>query len=188
MAMFRTLERKPLYRGKVVNLRIDTLDLGGGHQVQREIVEHRGAVVVAALDPQERVLLVRQYRHATGETLLELPAGTLEPGEEPLATAIRELQEETGFYPGHIEKTGGFYSAPGFCTEFLHLFVARDLRPQPLDGDIDEEIEVVPVDLGRVPELVVSGQVKDAKSIAGLYVLELLAREPRPGGRDRAHK
>ena len=176
MSPFRVVVSRRVYEGRVVSLRVDTLEVEGGHIVDREVVEHAGAVVMAALDHEGRVLLVKQYRHATGETLLELPAGTLEPGEDPKATATRELQEETGFYPGQIERVGGFYSAPGFCSEFLHLFVARDLRPQPLDRDLDEEIELVPTDLGLVRDLILSGEIKDAKSVAGLLTLLLLER------------
>ena len=174
MSPFKTIESRRVYEGQVVSLRVDTLEVAGGHIVDREVVEHAGAVVMAALDDQGRVLLVRQFRYAAGEALLELPVGTMEPGEEPKATAVRELQEETGFYPGKIERVGGFYSAPGFCTEFLHLFVARDLRPQPLEGDIDEEIELAPTDLGLVRELILSGEIKDAKSVAGLLTLLLI--------------
>ena len=105
---------------------------------------------------------------------MELPAGTLEPNEDPQTTAVRELQEEAGVYPGTVERVGGFYSAPGFCSEFLHLFIARDLRPSPMERDPDEDIDLVPTELSRVPDLILSGEIKDAKSIAGLLTLLLL--------------
>ena len=175
MPPFRVLTTKRIYDGRVVNLRLDTLDIGDGKSVTREIVEHRGAIVVAAIDPEGRVLLVRQYRHPAGQTLLELPAGTLEVGEDPMVTATRELQEETGFYPGSIKKVAAFYSAPGFCTEVLHLYVAGDLRPHRLQGDDDEDIEVVPMELPHAIELVLSGEIKDAKSIAGLLLVKTLS-------------
>ena len=127
----------------------------------------------AALDDQGRVIMVKQYRHAAGEVLLELPAGTMERGEDPVATATRELQEETGFFPGELTAAGGFFSAPGFCTEFLHFFVARKLRAQRMQGDEDEEIEVVALPLDEVRRLIRIGQIKDAKSIAGLSMLLL---------------
>ena len=173
--MFETLESRRIYEGRTISLRVDTLAIDGGETVPREVVEHKGAVVIVALDSKGNVLLVRQYRHPTGERLLELPAGTLEHGEEPMATAIRELQEETGFFPETIVPAGSFYTAPGFCTELMHLFFARDLRPQSLPADIDEDIELVPTGLGRAKELVLSGEIKDAKSIVGIlrYLLTL---------------
>ena len=179
MEPFRTIESRRIHEGRVLNLRVDTLDVGSGRTVHREVVEHIPVAVIAALDSKGRVLLVRQYRHPVGEWLLELPAGGLDPGEDPQAAARRELQEETGFYPGRLERVGGFYSAPGFTDEFLHLYIARELRPQPLKADVDEEIEVVPTSLGQVRELLLSGEIKDAKSIAGLLtLLLLLEREP----------
>lgn len=173
MSQYKVVGSKALHRGRVINLRVDTIDVGGGKTVQREIIEHPGAVVIAAVDDEGRVLMVRQYRHAAGEALLELPAGTMEPGEEPTVTAVRELQEETGYYPGELTPAGGYFSTPGFCNEFLHLFIARHLRAQPLKGDDDEEIEVEAVPVEDIPSLVLSGKIKDAKTIAGLFVLEL---------------
>lgn len=173
MSPFTVVGTRRVHEGRVINLRIDTLDCGNGRSVQREIIEHPGAIVVAALDGQGRVLMVRQYRHAAGESLLELPAGTMEAGEDPAATAVRELQEETGFFAEDLTPAGGYYSAPGFCTEFLHLFIGRKLRPQRFKGDDDEEIEVEAVALDDARSLVLSGQIRDAKTIAGLYVLEL---------------
>ena len=113
---------------------------------------------------------------------MELPAGTLEPNEDPQTTAVRELQEEAGVYPGTVERVGGFYSAPGFCSEFLHLFIARDLRPSPMERDPDEDIDLVPTELSRVPDLILSGEIKDAKSIAGLLTLSYSKRGARPPG------
>lgn len=173
MPMSEPVRTERIYEGRVLHVRVDTLDVGEGRTVKREVIEHNGAVVVAALDDRGRVLLVRQYRHAAGESLLELPAGTLERGEEPLATAIREMQEETGCYPTTIEQVGSFFSAPGFCTELLHFFVAHDLRNSPLHGDEDEQIEVVPTDLADIPGLALSGRIRDAKTLAGLYLLHL---------------
>ena len=173
MGPFPAANTRRIYEGRVINLRIDSLDVGDGREVQREIVEHPGAVVIAALDEQGRVLMVRQYRHAAGESLLELPAGTMELNEEPAATAARELQEETGYSAGELRPAGGYFSAPGFCTEFLHLFIARKLKPQRLQGDEDEEIELEAVGLDEVSGLILSGAIKDAKTIAGLFVLGL---------------
>ncbi|MBF8299391.1 MAG: nudF-B [Dehalococcoidia bacterium] len=171
--LFRVASTQRMYEGRVINLRVDTLDVGNGKTVKREIVEHPGAIVIAALDHQGRVLMVRQYRHAVARKLLELPAGTIESGEDPAATAARELQEETGFQATEMQRLGGFFSAPGFCTEFLHVFIARGLRPSRLQGDEDEEIEVVAMELNEVKRLIVTGEIVDAKTVAGLYLLEM---------------
>lgn len=178
MEQERTISSKSIYEGRVVKLRVDTVELPGDRTSTREIVEHRGAVVIAALDGEGNVLLVRQYRKPVEQELLELPAGTLDPGEEPEACAWRELQEETGFRAEKLEKLGGFYSAPGFCTEYLHLFLATGLQPSPMAADDDEDIRVVPTPLVQVPGLIFSEEIRDAKSIAGL--LRIL-RERFPG-------
>jgi ADP-ribose pyrophosphatase len=164
----RTISSQRVYEGRVVNLRVDTVELPDGRTSQREIVEHRGAVVIVAVDHQGRVLLVRQFRKAVEQELLELPAGTLDPGEGAQACALRELQEETGFQAGKLESLGVFYSSPGFCTELLHLFLATELRPGHLSGDDDEDIEVIAVPLAHIPQLIASGEIKDAKSVVGL--------------------
>lgn len=174
----RTISSTRVFEGRIVKLRVDTVELPGGRTGQREIVEHRGAVVIAAVDEKENVLLVRQFRKAVGEMLLELPAGTLDPGEAPEDCARREIQEETGFKAGKLEKLGGFYSAPGFLTEYLHLFLATELEPSPKAADEDEDIEVVRVHLSAVPRLIAAGEVRDSKSVAGL--LRIL-REHFPG-------
>ena len=174
----RTISTRKIYEGRIVNLRVDTVELPGGRTSEREIVEHRGAVVIAAIDGQGNVLLVRQFRKAVGQVLLELPAGTLDPGEDPETCALREIQEETGFRAGKLEKLGGFYSAPGFLTEYLQLFMATELEPNARAGDDDEDIEVVPTPLSKVPHLIATGEIRDAKSVAGL--LRVL-RERFPG-------
>jgi ADP-ribose pyrophosphatase len=123
---------------------------------------------VVVLDSKDRVILVRQYRKAVGKTLLEIPAGGVDPGEQPINTVRRELQEEIGYLPNKIDKLGGFYSAPGYCTEFLHLYVATYLIPSQLKAEDTEDIEVVRVPLAKVPDLIASGEIADAKSVAGL--------------------
>ena len=164
----RTISSTRVYEGRILKLRVDTVELPGGRTSQREIVEHRGAVVIAAVDEQRNVLLVRQFRKAVGEFLLELPAGTLDPGETAEDCARREVQEETGFKAGKLEKLGGFYSAPGFLTEYLHLFLATELKPSRKAADDDEDIELVTTHLSQVSHLIATGEIRDAKSVAGL--------------------
>ena len=167
----KTIASKHIYRGPYLQLREDLLDMGLEHPIRRVIVEFGQAVVIAPIDEQDQVLMVRQYRHPPARTLLELPAGGIAEGEEPQATAQRELREETGYAAQRLQPMGGFYSAPGFCDEYLHFFVARGLRKDPLPPDEDEHIELAPVPLDRVPDMIRSGEIRDAKSIAGLAIL-----------------
>lgn len=163
------LSSEVLLEGRVFRVRRDRLTIGGKEFV-RDVVEHPGAVVMVPLLPDGQVLLVRQWRHAAGEALLELPAGTREPGEEPAATAGRELQEEVGYRAGRLTSLGAFYSAPGFCNEVLYLFLAEELTPSQLAGDEDEEIEVVALPLKEALAMAGRGELRDGKTIAGLYL------------------
>lgn len=156
-----------IFDGHLLNLRVDTLSTADGRQASREIVEHRPVIVAVVVEGDE-IILVRQYRDAVGEDLLELPAGGIEPGETPEAAVKRELAEEIGYQPKTVTRLGGFYSAPGFCTEFLHLFLAADLIPRQLHAEDTDEISVVRVKRADVPGLIRRGEIKDAKSIAGL--------------------
>ena len=164
----KTIASERIYQGTLVNLRIDTVKLPSGNTKRREIVEHGDVVVIIAIDSDNNVLLVNQFRKPVERALLEVPAGCIEPGESPSETALRELQEETGYTAAKIEKIGGFYSSPGFCTEYLHLYLATDLHASELEADEDEVIELVRVPLSQTPGLIKSGQICDAKSIAGL--------------------
>lgn len=154
-----------------MNLRRDRVALPSGRETTREIVEHPACVAVVAVDWQDNVVLVRQYRRPAEKVLLEVPAGHIEPGEKPDECAARELREETGYVAGRMERIGGFYSSPGYSTEFLHLFLATDLQAGVARPEEDETIEVAVTPLERVPHLILSGEVCDAKSIAGLYTV-----------------
>jgi len=159
-----------IYSGKVLTLRLDEVVSPSGKISLREVVEHNGAVAVVAHGADGEVLLVRQHRHAAGKDLLEVPAGGIDPGETPEQTVLREMQEETGFLPGTIRRLGGFYSAPGFSNEYLHIFLAESLLPARLFAEDTEEISVVKVPLDEIPGLIACGQIEDAKSIAGLLM------------------
>jgi ADP-ribose pyrophosphatase len=139
-----------------------------GNLTTREIVEHRGAVAIVALDEDDNVLLVRQFRKPVESELLEIPAGTLEPGEEPESCALRELEEETGYNAGRLERILGFYSSPGFCSEYIHIYFATDLMRSKAKASADESIEVVKVPFSKALEMVLSGEICDAKTIIGL--------------------
>lgn len=170
--MPEVLSSRQVYRGKVVTLRVDDISLPDGGQATREVVEHPGAVVIIALDAEDRVALVRQYRHAIKRYLLELPAGGLEPGEAPLETAQRELREEVGAEAAVWTRLGSFFSSPGFANEILHVFLAEDLRSAPIEPDDDEDIVVVRCRVSEVYRHL--DDILDAKSLAALL---LLARE-----------
>lgn len=178
-----TLSSQPIFQGRVVGLRVDTVRLPDGKTGQREVVEHGDAVVVVPLDGEGRVLMVRQYRKPIELHLLELPAGGLDGNETPEAGALREMQEETGFLPGRLVPLGGFYAAPGYCQEYLHLFLASDLRPSKLAHDDDEHLVLEKLSLAEALALVESGGIRDAKSVAGLLRAErYLLRAQAPDG------
>lgn len=167
----RVLESQRIYEGRSVNLRVDKVVLPSGRETTREVVEHVDCVAIVALDSEGNALLVRQFREPVGRVLLEIPAGGIEPGEEAQESALRELEEETGYHAGKVKRLGGFYSSPGFCTEFLHLFLATGLEQGPQRARGDETIEVVRIPLSEIPNLVASGEICDGKSIAGLFTV-----------------
>jgi ADP-ribose pyrophosphatase len=163
------IRRDELYRSKIISVYTDQVRFPDGQVRERAVVEHPGAVVVVAEEGGE-LLFVRQFRYAAGETLIELVAGTLEPGEDPLTTAHRELQEEAGFKAGRMTKLGEFYSAPGFCSELLHLYLAQDLTPSRLAMDEDEEIVLERYSTSDALLMVGRGELRDAKTLAGLML------------------
>jgi ADP-ribose pyrophosphatase len=152
-----------------VGLRIDRLRFANGHESVQDVVEHRGGVTLVAIDHDARVLFVRQYRHPAGKELLELPAGTSDRNETPEQCAERELQEETGYRPGRLERLGGFYLAPGYCSEYQHVFLATDLSESRLQGD-EPSIHVERHSLEDALSLVRSGAIEDAKTAAALLL------------------
>ncbi len=168
------VDTKRIHEGHIVNLRLDTLRLESGVQVIREVVEHNGGVVIAAQPDKNSILLIKQYRYSIDDELIELPAGRLELGEEPLPAAQRELREETGFEATGWTELSSMYTAPGFCNEILYLYRASELSFVGIELDEDEEIEVFEVSLNEAWDLVRSGKIKDAKTIAGIS----LCREP----------
>jgi ADP-ribose pyrophosphatase len=172
----KKLSSQQLYRGRAVNLRMDTVEKSDGKMTTREVVEHSNCVAVVVVDEQGNVLLVRQYRCPVGKFLLEIPAGGIDPNEEPIDCVRRELQEEIGYFPQKIEELGGFYSVPGYGTEYLHCYLATDLVSSRLIAEDSEGIEVVRVPISKITQLITSGEICDAKSIAALLTF-LLQRE-----------
>jgi ADP-ribose pyrophosphatase len=166
-----SVDSRVAYEGRIVNLRVDTVKLPGGKLGAREIVEHAQCVCVVPLDEGDNVVMVRQYRKPVEEFLLEVPAGGMDPGESPRDAAQRELREETGYVAEELAHLSSFWTTPGFCTELMHAYVARGLRPGALSQDEDENIEVVRVPLRGAPDLIRRGEIKDAKSIASLLLV-----------------
>ncbi len=176
----KTLSSKVIYNGRAVNLRIDTVQMPDGRQTTREIVEHANCIAVIAIDDKNNVLLVSQLREAVEKELLEIPAGGIDPGEDIEAAVKREMQEETGYLPKKLVKLGGFYSAPGYATEYLHLYLATDLMPSRLVAEDTEGIDVIGVPVSQIRKLLASRKICDAKSIAGLHMfLEYKKKNPK---------
>lgn len=163
------LSSRRVYEGRIINLRVDTVAFPDGRTGTREVVEYAGAVAVVPVNEKGELLLVRQYRHAVGKTLLEIPAGKLEQGEDPAASAGRELLEETGYEAERLTRLISFFSTPGFTTEELHLFLATGLNLKAQDLDDDEFIDVVPVPYEKALEMIWTGEICDAKSVAGIF-------------------
>jgi ADP-ribose pyrophosphatase len=169
------LGSETIYDGRIVHLRVDTVRLPDGRESMREIVGHKGAVCIVPIHDNS-VLMVRQFRLAAGGTLLEIPAGTLEEGEEPDACAARELEEETGYQAGTLRPMFQAYLAPGYSTERIHAYLATDLTPVSAHTDADENVELVSVPIAQIGGRVLNGEFQDAKTIASLLVaLRLLA-------------
>lgn len=173
----KTLASERIYSGKIINLRRDTVSLPGGKQSLREVVEHPGGVCVAAVDGAGYVYMVRQFRYAFGEELLELPAGKLDAGEDPDAAAARELSEETGVEAERLERVGEFYPSVGYLDERLYLYLATGLaqrEPHPDDGEL---LECVKMPLADAVEAVLSDGIRDGKTKALLLLAQKLLEQ-----------
>ena len=166
--MERCTKSDRLYTGKVLNLRVDQVEFGDGTSTVREVVEHRGAAAIVPLI-ENKVVLVRQFRYATSSTLLEIPAGTLEPGEEPEACARRELEEETGYRCNELRKILECFLAPGYSTEKIHFYLATNPEPTKMKTEEDERIELEIVPIAEALEKIRRGEIHDAKTVCGLY-------------------
>ncbi len=178
--MEKTVSSQLIFEGRVVKLRVDTVRTPGGRETTREIVEHSDCVAIIAVDADDNVLLVNQFRKPVEKELLEIPAGGIDSGEDAVSAVRRELQEEAGYLPQKVERLGGFYSAPGYCTEYLYLYLASDLVPSALHAEDTESISLVRVPVSQVPGLIASGSITDAKSIAGLLTFLEYRKSAKP--------
>ena len=164
-----TISSTRIHEGQRISRRVDEFTISDRAPVTKEIIEHPGSVVILPVTSDRRVVLVRQWRQAAGRILLEAPSGTRERGEDPSATAHRELREEAGFEAGSMKQLGGMWVAPGYSEEFTHAFLAEDLRENPLPQDAGEDIHTVFVPFDHVPELIRTGELQDQMTIAVYY-------------------
>jgi ADP-ribose pyrophosphatase len=164
----KLLERRSIFDGRIVKLSVDRVRLPNGNVAELEMIRHQGAAAAVPLDADGRVLLVRQYRHAAGGWLLEIPAGKLDPGESPETCAAREVEEETGFRPARLIPMGWIFTTPGFTDEKIWLYVAMGLSVARQDLEDDEVLSVERLPLDRAVELAASGEMRDAKSVCAL--------------------
>jgi len=170
----KKIDGKRIYEGRILDLEVDRVSLPSGGEATRELVRHKGAVVVLPLHEDRRVEFVRQHRYPTGEVLLELPAGKLDPGEEPISCAGRELAEETGWKPVEIHELGAFFTTPGFTDEVLHAFIATPLEQSPeVAQDPDEAIEIVTMTVDEALDACRDGTIRDSKTLATFLLAQL---------------
>lgn len=170
----KRLSTEQIFDGRILHIRRDIVQLPDGTQSVREVVDHPGGVCVLALDEENQALLVSQFRYPYERVVRELPAGKLEYGEDPDAAAIRELKEETGATPGEFRSLGELYPSPGYCGEIIRLYLARDLSFGETHLDADEFLNLERIPFGQLVEQVLSGEIKDAKTIAAVLKAKLL--------------
>ncbi len=170
------LEETPIssevvYEGKIFYVEKRMVRLPNGKEARRDIVVNPNATAIVALDDEDRVIMVKQYRESAGRIMLEIPAGKMDPGEDPETCAIRELREETGYRAKSLTKLMGMRVSPGFSSEIIYLFVARDLDLGEVDPDEDEFVEVVKIPLKELVEMIMRGEIEDGKTIAGILAV-----------------
>jgi ADP-ribose pyrophosphatase len=167
------MHSKHIYTGIVVNLNVDTVTLPNGVTVDLEVVRHPGAAAVVPLKDDDTVILIKQFRHAAGGFIFEIPAGKLHPGEEPTVCATRELEEEVGYLPDRLELLSSIFTAPGFTDEVIHIYKATGLTVGRQQLDRDEVLEVIEMPLREAVRMIETGGIRDAKSIVGLQAVYL---------------
>ena len=164
----KKIDGKQVYNGVIVNVRMDQVELPNGKTAPREIVDHPGAVAVLPLDEDNNVIMVTQYRYAFETEMLEIPAGKLNPGEDPWVCALRELKEETGYIPGEMLPLGASYSSPGFCTEVIYLYLARYLEKGEATPDEYEFLKIEKVPLDDLVDRILQDEIRDSKTVAAV--------------------
>lgn len=170
------LSTENIFDGRIVHLKVHDVRLPDGSTSKREIIYHQGAVAVVAIDDDNYILLVKQYRIGAGQVLYEIPAGILEPNENPEEAIIREMREETQYRPHSIEPIGGIYMTPGYTTEYIYLFYAQGYVHDPLDQDADEFVESIRIKFDEALKMIDNGEIVEAKTITALLKVERLRR------------
>ncbi|QSS98546.1 NUDIX hydrolase [Pontibacillus sp. ALD_SL1] len=171
----KTVHTESIYKGKVISLQVDDVSLPDGNTSKRELIKHPGAVAIIAITPEGKMVFVEQYRKALERSVVEIPAGKLEPGEDPEETAKRELEEETGYTTESLEFVTSFSTSPGFADEIVHLYLAKDLKKaeDKLDGDDDEFVELIEASLEEAEEMEREKRIWDAKTAYALLYVKL---------------
>jgi len=167
---FKLIKKETKFEGRAFSVARHHLETTDGRQIYYDIVQHPGAVTLVPVDEDGRIWFVRQYRYGAGKDLLELPAGTLEHGEDPLVCAAREVREEIGMAARELARLGTFFLAPGYSTEFMHVFLATGLYEDPLTGDEDEFLKVEAIPAAEAYRMAESGEIQDGKSLAALFM------------------
>jgi ADP-ribose pyrophosphatase len=180
----KLISSKLAYKGKIFNVYTDTIIEPGGHRNTRDVVRHNGSVVILAIDDSKNpadpdIIMERQYRHAAGQFLIELPAGTRDPGEAPLAAAKRELIEETGYRAKRWTMLQKYFASPGFLGEWMQIYIARDIREGEAQLEHDENLEVFRVPLSEAMRMVAAGKIHDGKTLIGLSLYDAARRDGR---------
>ena len=170
----KTISRQPIYDGRIIRVHVDQVELPGGGSSTREVVNHPGGVGILALDRDNSVLTVTQYRYPYQQTLLEIPAGKLERGEDPYHAALRELQEETGASTDKLTSLGDVYPSPGFCDEIIRLYLARNLTWGEMHPDEDEFLDVQRIPFHVLVDRILTGEITDAKTCIAVLKAKLL--------------
>jgi ADP-ribose pyrophosphatase len=169
---FKLIKSQILFKGKVFDHQVDEIQYDSGNIGIREVAVHPGGAVVIPIKDDGKIILVKQFRYPLQTTLIELPAGKLEKGEDPLKCAVRELEEETGYSAEEIKKIGEIYTAPGYCTEILHIYSAKGLRPGNHHREEGEQgMEIIELTLEEIEKMIISGKINDAKTIAGIHYI-----------------
>ncbi len=178
MAFFeKTLNRKEIFDGRIINVHVDEIELPNGNHSVREVVEHSGGVCVAAITDEDEIFMVRQFRYPFSRELIEVPAGKLEKGEEPQKAALRELEEECGVVSENVISLGTVYPTVAYCSEIIYMYAAKNLKSTNQHLDEGEFLGVEKVKLSKAVDMVMSGEISDAKTVAAVLKVAKLRSE-----------
>ncbi|TCO79832.1 NUDIX hydrolase [Marinisporobacter balticus] len=168
----KTIRSEKIFQGKIINLRLDTVQLSDEKEYSREIIEHSGGAAIIPITEDNKIIMVRQFRKPVEDFLLEVPAGKLDKGEDPLVCAVRELKEETGYEAKDVKFLFSFYSSPGFSNEMLYLYVAKDLISGEVNPDEGEYIEIESYSIDELLNMIYNGEIKDGKTITAIMAVK----------------